>query len=43
MGQGVGTDEVPAEDTKEGPGMASQTGSHSSPVPGVSPAPLPHA
>lgn len=24
MGQGVGTDEVPAEDTKEGPGTASQ-------------------
>lgn len=36
MGQGVGTDEVPAEDTRAGPGMASQVGSHSSPVPGDS-------
>lgn len=35
MGQGVGTDEVPAEDTKEGPGVASQprAGCESSPLP----------
>lgn len=35
MGQGVGTDEVPEEDTKEGPGMASQAASHTRPVPTV--------
>jgi hypothetical protein len=43
MGQGVGTDEVPAEDTKAGPGMASQVGSHTRSVPGDSRPPLPHA
>lgn len=35
MGQGVGTDEVPAEDSKEGPGMASQVAGHTRPVPTV--------
>lgn len=45
MGQGVGTDEVPAEDTKAGPGMASQVGSHTRSVPGDSrpPSPMPDA
>lgn len=35
VGQGVGADEVPVEDTKEGSGTTIQVASHTRPVPAV--------